>query len=92
MSRGQIGTHGIIIEFTDSRGKEYSATYLPQVACEQGWTHVETVTSLMRKAGYRHGVTDAMLEAVRVTHYRTSSHKLTYQQYLSIKQTILESA
>ncbi|CAH0476517.1 unnamed protein product [Peronospora belbahrii] len=88
----EIGTHGIIIKFSDLRGNEYNATYLPQVAREQGWTHVETVTSLMRKAGYRHSITEAMLKTVRVTRYRSSIHKLTYQQYLSIRQEILNSA
>ncbi len=28
------------------------ATYLPDVAVEQGWTKEETVVSLMRKAGW----------------------------------------
>ncbi|CAH0521468.1 unnamed protein product [Peronospora belbahrii] len=88
----EIGAHGIIIKFSDLRGNEYNATYLPQVAREQGWTHVETVTSLMRKAGYRHSITEAMLKTVRVTRYRSSIHKLTYQQYLSIRQEILNSA
>ncbi|CAH0475308.1 unnamed protein product [Peronospora belbahrii] len=88
----EIGTHGIIIKFSDLRGNEYNATYLPQVAREQGWTHVETVTSLMRKAGYRHSITEAMLKTVCVTRYRSSIHKLTYQQYLSIRQEILNSA
>ncbi|CAI5736440.1 unnamed protein product [Peronospora destructor] len=88
----EIGTHGIIIEFSDMRGKEYSATYLPQVAREQNWTHAETVTSLMRKAGYHRSVTEAMLQTISVTRYRSSIHKLTYQQYLSVKQEILDSA
>ncbi|KAL4144324.1 hypothetical protein KRP22_003513 [Phytophthora ramorum] len=88
----EIGVHGIIIEFSDSGENDYNATYLPQVAREQGWTHLETVTSLMRKAGYRRSVTQAMLKAVKVTRYRSSIHKLTYQQYLSVKQEILDSA
>lgn len=31
-----VGVHGIIIKFTE-RGVDYSATYLPEVANEQGW-------------------------------------------------------
>lgn len=46
----------------------------------------------MKKAGYRRSVTEAMLKTVRVTRYRSSIHKLTYQQYLSVKQEILNSA
>ncbi|EME40058.1 hypothetical protein DOTSEDRAFT_74802 [Dothistroma septosporum NZE10] len=46
-----LGKHGIRIRFTyHARG--YGATYLPDVAKEQGWTKEETLISLMRKAGW----------------------------------------
>lgn len=32
----QVGLHGIVINFTDDRGSSYSATFLPEVAAEQG--------------------------------------------------------
>lgn len=47
-----LGTHGIRIAFA-SGGKRYNATYLPDVATEQGWSKEETLTSLMRKSGWR---------------------------------------
>ncbi|KAK8058261.1 hypothetical protein PG994_008709 [Apiospora phragmitis] len=47
----EFGTHGLRISFTD-RGRRYGATYLPDVASEQGWTKEETLVSLMRKAGW----------------------------------------
>ena len=46
-----LGTHGIRIAFT-WHGKRYGATYLPHVAEDQGWNKVETLVSLMRKAGW----------------------------------------
>lgn len=46
-----LGTHGIRIAF-QHHGKRYNATYLPDVAVEQGWTREETMVSLMRKAGW----------------------------------------
>jgi len=46
-----LGTHGLRISFVH-RGRRYGATYLPDVALEQGWTKEETVESLMRKAGW----------------------------------------
>lgn len=49
-----LGTHGIRISFIH-RGRRYGATYLPDVAVEQGWTKEETVESLMRKAGWDGG-------------------------------------
>ncbi|KAF2220065.1 AMMECR1 domain-containing protein [Elsinoe ampelina] len=46
-----IGEHGIRLSFVD-KGRRYGATYLPDVAAEQGWTKEETIVSLMRKAGW----------------------------------------
>ncbi|KAL8650681.1 MAG: hypothetical protein Q9226_005037 [Calogaya cf. arnoldii] len=46
-----LGTHGLRISFT-YHGRRYGATYLPDVAVEQGWTKEETIVSLMRKAGW----------------------------------------
>lgn len=50
-----LGTHGIRISFVH-RGRRFGATYLPDVAVEQGWTKEETIESLMRKAGWDGGV------------------------------------
>lgn len=57
----EVGTHGISIHFThpkEARGwsraarpAAYSATFLPEVASEQGWGVLETVKHLIRKAG-----------------------------------------
>ena len=44
--------HGIRIAFT-SGGKRYNATYLPDVAVEQGWNKEEALASLMKKSGWR---------------------------------------
>uniref|UniRef100_A0A0X3P7C1 AMMECR1 domain-containing protein n=1 Tax=Schistocephalus solidus TaxID=70667 RepID=A0A0X3P7C1_SCHSO len=38
----EIGVHGIRIEFTNERGMQRSATYLPEVAAEQGCIHIFT--------------------------------------------------
>ena len=49
-----LGTHGLRISFTHHT-RRYGATYLPDVAKEQGWTKEETLVSLMRKAGWNGG-------------------------------------
>lgn len=49
-----LGTHGLRISFIH-RGRRYGATYLPDVAVEQGWTKEQAVESLMRKAGWDGG-------------------------------------
>lgn len=46
-----LGKHGIRISFA-LNSRRYGATYLPDVANEQGWTKDETLVSLMRKAGW----------------------------------------
>jgi len=59
-----LGRHGLRISFTH-RNRRHGATYLPDVAVEQGWTKEETVESLMKKAGwdggYGHGVARRLL-------------------------------
>ncbi|KAF2084575.1 hypothetical protein K490DRAFT_48937 [Saccharata proteae CBS 121410] len=47
----ELGKHGLRISF-NYKGRRYGATYLPDVAKEQGWTKEETMVSLMRKAGW----------------------------------------
>ncbi|KAJ5629066.1 hypothetical protein N7490_011294 [Penicillium lividum] len=49
-----LGTHGLRISFVNHH-RRYGATYLPDVAVEQGWSKEETVESLMRKAGWDGG-------------------------------------
>jgi AMMECR1 domain-containing protein len=49
------GVHGIRIVFPHPQSpsrRRLSATYLPDVCTDQGWTKDECLESLMRKAGY----------------------------------------
>jgi Uncharacterized conserved protein len=59
-----LGSHGLRISFIH-RGRRYGATYLPDVAVEQGWTKEETVESLMRKAGWDGGGSSATRRLLR---------------------------
>lgn len=59
-----LGTHGVRISFIH-RGRRYGATYLPDVATEQGWTKEETIESLMRKAGWDGGAGSAARKLLR---------------------------
>ena len=76
----EIGTHGLRISFY-YHGRRYGATYLPDVAPEQGWTKEETVVSLMRKAGWmgtRSKWRDMELNVVR---YQGKKESLEYAEY-----------
>ncbi|CDZ97031.1 Uncharacterized conserved protein, AMMECR1 [Phaffia rhodozyma] len=49
----EIGTHGIYITFRHPHTKRtLTATYLPQIASEQGWSKIETLQSAVHKAGF----------------------------------------
>lgn len=58
-------------------GEEYGATFLPEVAPEQGWDHEKTLKSLIRKAGY-HGNYKEVLDKIVVTTYESTRFKITY--------------
>jgi len=80
-----IGRHGIRIEFLNERGSKRSATYLPEVAHEQGWNHIQTLDSLLRKGGYKAPITSEMRKSVQVTRYRSEKLTLHYNDYVQSK-------
>lgn len=69
----KIGTHGIRVQY-----QKYGATYLPSVAEEQGWSHIETMESLLRKGGYRGKVDTQVLAALQVERYEVSIASVKY--------------
>ncbi|KAI0905968.1 AMMECR1 domain-containing protein [Ustulina deusta] len=76
----ELGTHGIRISFIE-RGRRYGATYLPDVAPEQGWTKEETLVSLMRKAGWV-GRRDTWQNIdLKVVRYQGKKESLRYSEY-----------
>ena len=78
----EVGKHGIIINF-NANCMRYSATYLPHVASEQGWTKREAIDSLVRKSGYRSSVTDSVRDSISLTRYQRKKTEATYQEYQS---------
>eukprot|EP00941_MAST-03F_sp_MAST-3F-sp1_P003838 g3838.t1 len=78
-----IRIHGIIINFS-AKSRSFSATYLPDVALDQGWTLKETIDSLIKKSGYRGAINDSLRNSIRVTRYQSSKVKLSYEEYLKL--------
>lgn len=77
-----VGTHGIIIFFDPGDGGgERTATYLPDVAREQGWSQREAVASLVRKAGWPHALPPSRMAAMRVTRYVSSKASMSYAEW-----------
>ncbi|KAF9432062.1 AMME syndrome candidate protein 1 protein, partial [Entomortierella beljakovae] len=77
----QIGVHGIWIEFRDANGRKRTATYLPEVAKEQGWTKKKTIESLLRKGAYRGTITQEFLDSIILTRYQSQKAQASYQEY-----------
>ncbi|KAL3951907.1 hypothetical protein ACCO45_013624 [Purpureocillium lilacinum] len=76
----EIGTHGIRLSFYD-RGRRYGATYLPDVAAEQGWTQDETLFSLIRKAGWMGSRNKWKDLDLKVTRYQGKKHSMNHAEY-----------
>lgn len=58
------------------------------VALLTGWTQIEAVESLVRKAGYLGPITDALKSKLKVTRYQSSLFTLTYAAYVDyVKRT-----
>lgn len=80
----ELGTHGIIAKFTIG-GEDYSSTFLPSVAVEQGWTKETTLNALVKKAGIR-GKTYTQIPTFSITRYTGDKSTLTYEEYLEFKK------
>ncbi|KAJ2081847.1 hypothetical protein H4R24_002054 [Coemansia sp. RSA 988] len=75
-----IGKHGIWIEFQQN-GRKKTATYLPEIAQEQGWSKIEAIDNLLRKGGYQLTVTKDMRESIKLTRYQSKKAHLSYDQF-----------
>ena len=77
----EIGQHGLRISFL-CNSRRYGATYLPDVALEQGWTKTETLISLMHKAGWRGRDEDwHKVENLNVVRYQGHRVSLSYMDW-----------
>ncbi|WVF71815.1 hypothetical protein IAT40_006623 [Kwoniella sp. CBS 6097] len=87
------GVHGIHITFTHpSNGRSLSATYLPEICPDQGWTREETVLSAIAKAGYKgrvdlHDEDDPVWSSLRVKVYESQKATADWAEYLCWKES-----
>jgi len=77
----EIGIHGIRIEFQTEKGSKRTATYLPEVAPEQGWDRIQTIDSLLRKGGFKGVITNDVRLSIRLTRYQSEKITVSYQEY-----------
>lgn len=59
-----------------------TATYLPDVAKEQGWTKVEAVDSCIEKAGYRGEIGEEVRRSCRVYRYQSEKVEVGYKEWV----------
>jgi hypothetical protein len=88
----EVGIHGIRIEFVNEKGHKKTATYLPEVAPEQGWDRVQTIDSLLRKGGYKGTITNEVRKSVRLTRYRSEKLTIGYSDYIGAKNGYLHAS
>ncbi|TYH73311.1 hypothetical protein ES332_D05G320300v1 [Gossypium tomentosum] len=79
----EVGKHGIIIEFVDDYNTRRSATYLPEVPAHEGWTRVEAIDSLIRKAGFSGPITESLRKHIKLTRYQSTLFTMHYSDYAS---------
>jgi len=84
----ELGVHGIWIDFYDHHERRRTATYLPEVAVEQGWGKVEAVDALLHKGGLRGGVTEETRQRVTLTRYRSSKCRVTYADWIAARKEV----
>lgn len=85
-----IGTHGLRISFTH-KSRRYSSTYLPHVASEQGWNKVQTLGSLMRKAGWNGKDEEwQTVPDLHVVRYQGRAIHVSFEEYRDFKAWLLK--
>ncbi|BFZ56445.1 hypothetical protein PYCC9005_003491 [Savitreella phatthalungensis] len=86
----EIGRHGLQISYDVVGGRRgLSATFLPEVAEEQGWTKDQTLDALFRKGGWRPSTRGASWrDEVKITEaktYRTLKRSATIAKWKAIR-------
>ena len=80
----EIGKHGIKI-FFDESGKNFSATFLPEVPIEHKMDKNTTLEHLIRKAGFWGELKDVE-KIIRLRRYQSIKLFMTYEEYLNYKK------
>ena len=77
----EAGRHGVVLSYEDGAGVPRSATYLPAVAAEQGWSVPQAIDSLFVKAGHVGPVTDEMRREARLTRYVATTATVAHREW-----------
>jgi len=79
----EIGVHGLKIEFEDSKNKLRSATFLPSVMTQFGYTKRQTIKRLIEKSGSKDKLTKTFAAKIRTTRFQASEIKTHHNEWVS---------
>jgi len=68
----EVGIHGIRIDFYDNENVQRSATFLPHVASQFGYTQKQTIERLVEKAGTDDRVDKKYAQRIKTTRFQAS--------------------
>ena len=60
-----------------------SATYLPEVAPDQGWEHIDAIDSAIRKAGWNGRISEDLRRNVRVRRYQSRKCVVSWDEFVT---------
>lgn len=83
----QIGVHGIRIKF-HYNNKARSATFLPDVAVEQGWDKETTLKYLIVKAGGPKSLDSIKSLDISLTRYEGEKSSMTYAEFMETRKNV----
>ncbi|EJD53934.1 hypothetical protein AURDEDRAFT_141858 [Auricularia subglabra TFB-10046 SS5] len=69
-----------------SHKRQFSATYLPDVMPEQGWTKQEAIDSAIRKAGWDGKITEELRRSIKLRRYQSSKATATWDEYVAWRE------
>lgn len=61
---------------------KFSATYLPEIASEQGWDKFETIDSLIRKAGWNGRITEDIRRSIKLKRYQSQKCTVSWEEFV----------
>lgn len=79
----QVGTHGIEIDFK-YKGREFGATFLPEVAEEENWDQKTTLLYLVRKSGYN-GKLEEIYKDIHTKRYQSTKSFMSFDEYKKLR-------
>ena len=64
-----------------------TATYLPEVAPDQGWDKKETIDSAIRKAGWDGRITEDLRRSIKLRRYRSSKCAVNWDDFVEWRKS-----